>query len=164
MEQSLAGIAVVCLAATVAACAPTAEEKPAVEEAATTEADVEAINGVREAWVGAPPSGLESPAGMDPARTLVFYLLESEQAPIGPDTKRYAAQTLPGYHADFWADIEPYLTVLAVDDFISEARRVESELSTEAALSELDRIRDWVRTGGLPVVGYQLEETTAASS
>jgi len=54
--------------------------------------------------------------------------------------------------------------VLAVDDFMSEAHKVESELSTEAALSELDRIRDWVRTGDLPVVGYQLEGAAAAGS
>ena len=95
----------------------------------------------------------------EPARELVFYLLESGSAEIGYFTKRYRARALKGYHADFWADVEPYLTVLSVGDFLIEAAKVESELTDGAALSELDRIRGWVRLGGLPIVGYQLEET-----
>ena len=91
-------------------------------------------------------------------RRLVFYLLESESAEISYSTKRYAARSLKGYHADFWADVEPYLTVLTVADFLIEAAKVESELTDGAASSELDRIREWVRLGGLPIVGYQVEE------
>lgn len=89
-------------------------------------------------------------------RVLTFYLLESEDASVTSDTPRFEAEVLRGFHADFWADFAPYLTVLRVRDFLDEARRVERELTPEGRV-ELDRIRRWVRASGLPVVGYRLE-------
>ena len=93
----------------------------------------------------------------NPKRALVFYLLESTSAAITPDTTRYTAEVLKGYKADFWADDEPYLTVLEVEDFMERSRKVEDELSDMAARAELQRIRSWIRTGGQPIVGYQVE-------
>ena len=75
---------------------------------------------------------------------------------IEGSTPRFTAKVLVGHHADFWADVKPHLTVLSVDDFMAEADRVERELFVEGRM-ELERIRAWVRRGGLPVVGYQLE-------
>lgn len=88
---------------------------------------------------------------------MVFYTLASESAPLEWATKRYEAEHLVGYKADFWADIEPYLTVLAIDDFMGQADKVEDGLS-EAARTELGRIRNWARVSGQPIVGYQLEK------
>ena len=89
-------------------------------------------------------------------RALVFYLLPAEDTAIEDSTPRLAAKVLVGHHADFWADVEPHLTVLSVDDFMAEADKVERELFVEGRM-ELERIRAWVRRGGMPVVGYQLE-------
>ena len=91
------------------------------------------------------------------SRRLVFYLLASETEAIESAQQRYEAKHLVGHKADFWADIAPYLTVLEVEDFMSQATRVEGEGLSEPAREELDRIRSWVRRWRQPIVGYQLE-------
>ena len=53
--------------------------------------------------------------------------------------------------------MEPYLTVLRIEDFMREACKVEAELTSSIDRSELSRIRRWVERSRLPVVGYQLE-------
>ena len=72
-------------------------------------------------------------------------------------TKRLEAHSLKGHHAEFWADVEPNLSVLGIENFLSEASMVEAELESSNERSELDRIRRCVERSRLPVVGYQLE-------
>lgn len=91
-------------------------------------------------------------------KRLVFYALDSDDAPIEATTKRYVAHRLDGVD-DFVSDAAPYLTVLEQDDFAREALEARRR-APDARHAEVEAVASWARGCGKPWIGFQLEPIT----
>jgi hypothetical protein len=96
---------------------------------------------------------------------LVFYSLESEDAPVGPSRPTLALPFLVDPFRLFGADRSPYLSVQPLAYFLEELEAARKKADEDPAFPRaIQEIEAWLADLKDPVIGYQLEPPALAGS